>query len=88
MLSYLELVELPNGDIVLQRSEGDDKPIVTIRFSNEARDHISGSHLELAKVMIQAGLEAAQLMSDDLPFDDEEGDEGLDELEPNPKTVH
>ena len=88
MLSYLELVELPNGDIVLQRSEGDDKPIVTIRFSDETREHIPGSHLELAKVMIQAGLEAAQLMSDEVPFDEDEEGDSLDELEPNSKTVH
>ncbi len=87
MLSYLELVELPNGDIVLQRSEGDDKPIVTIRFSDETKEHISGSHLELAKVMIQAGLEAAQLLGDEAPLDEDDED-GFDALEPNPKTVH
>ncbi|MBD2858529.1 hypothetical protein IB286_05855 [Spongiibacter sp. KMU-158] len=58
MLSYLELVELANGDIVLQDSDGDEAPLVTIRFSDEAKEHMQGSGMELARIMIQAGLEA------------------------------
>ncbi len=85
MLSYLELVELANGDIVLQRSEDDEQPLVMIRFSGEARKQIPGSCLEIARVMVQAGLEAAQLVSEELADED---DDVLDGLTPDSKTVH
>ncbi|WP_372860538.1 hypothetical protein [Spongiibacter sp.] len=84
MLSYLELVELANGDIVLQRSEGDEQPLVMIRFSGKAREQISGSCLEIARAMVQAGLEAAQVVSEELVDDEDE----LSELVPQSRTVH
>ena len=35
MSSFLEIVELVNGDIVLQRADGDGEALMTIRFSDE-----------------------------------------------------
>lgn len=87
MLSYLELVELANGDIVLQRSEGDENPLVTIKFSKETREHIVGSALDVARAMVQAGIEAAAMSSENQGFvDDEDDDEDDRELES--KIVH
>ncbi|QQD16738.1 hypothetical protein I6N98_10050 [Spongiibacter nanhainus] len=89
MLSYLELVELANGDIVLQRSEGDDKPLVVIRFSDETREHFSGSScLEVARVMVQAGIEAASAMGDGEVFATDVDDDLDDEHDDLPKTLH
>ena len=60
--SLLEIVDLGDGEVVLQRVEGDSEPLVSIRFSDEANAYLMGNNLEIAKVMIQAGIEAtAQL---------------------------
>jgi hypothetical protein len=85
VLSYLELVELANGDVVLQRSEGDENPLVTIKFSKETREHIVGSVLDVARAMVQAGIEAAATSAEEGDFVDEEDG---DDQEPDAKTVH
>ena len=36
MSNYLELTQLPDGTIVLRRSDDHDNPIVKIEFSNES----------------------------------------------------
>jgi hypothetical protein len=87
VLSYLELVELANGDVVLQRSEGDENPLVTIRFSDETREHINGSCLEIARAMVQAGIEAVSTAAGEDAFA-EDGEVDLDELELQAKIVH
>ncbi len=57
--SILEIVELSDGDVVLQRAEDDSDPLVTIRFSEESRLYLLGNGMEVAKAMIQAGIQAA-----------------------------
>ena len=60
--SLLEIVDLGDGEVVLQRVEGDSEPLVSIQFSDEANAYLMGNTLEIAKIMIQAGIEAvAQL---------------------------
>lgn len=87
MLSYLELVELANGDVVLQRSEGDENPLVIIRFSQETREQINGSCLEIARAMVQAGIEAVALSAEEDAFGLEEEDD-VAELDGQSKIVH
>lgn len=62
--SLLEIVDLGNGEVVLQRVEGDSEPLVSIQFSDEANAYLMGNNLEIAKIMIQAGIEAAAQMAD------------------------
>ncbi|MFK7831159.1 MAG: hypothetical protein AB8B57_15405, partial [Congregibacter sp.] len=57
--SLLEIVDLGDGEIVLQRADDDGDPLVTIRFSDEARIYMLDHGLEVAKAMIQAGIQAA-----------------------------
>lgn len=57
--SLLEIVDLGDGEIVLQRADDEGEPLVTIRFSDESRMYILDQGLEVAKVMIQAGIQAA-----------------------------
>lgn len=57
--SFLEIVDLGNGEIVLQRSDDDGEPLVTIRFSDETRVYLTDNNLEVARAMIQAGIQAA-----------------------------
>lgn len=57
--SLLEIIDLGNGEIVLQRADDDSGPLVTINFSDETRMFILDQGLEVAKAMIQAGIQAA-----------------------------
>jgi|TARA_B110000003_G_scaffold252078_1_gene266309 hypothetical protein len=56
--NYLELAQLPDGSIVLRRSDDHDNPIVRIEFSNESKDFLQGQELTVAKEMIRAGIES------------------------------
>lgn len=60
--SLLEIVELEDGEIVLRYAGEEGEPLVTIRFSEESRDYIGSSTLDIAKVMIQSGIQAASHM--------------------------
>ena len=62
--SLLEIVDLGDGEVVLQRAEGDSEPLVSIQFSDEANAYLMGNNLEIAKVMIQAGIEAAAQLAE------------------------
>lgn len=58
MSTFYEVIELSNGEIALQK-EGDSrsKPLVTMRFSSELMQFLQDAKIDIAKVMIQAGLE-------------------------------
>ena len=45
MSNYLELAQLPDGTIVLRRSDDQDNPIVKIEFSNESKEFLQGQEL-------------------------------------------
>ena len=62
--SLLEIVDLGDGEVVLQRVEGDSEPLVSSQFSDEANAYLMGNNLEIAKVMIQAGIEAAAQLAE------------------------
>lgn len=62
MSSFLEIVELVNGDIVLQRADSDDKALMTISFSDESKAYLPENRLDIAKAMIHAGIESASHM--------------------------
>lgn len=73
--SLLEIVELPNGDVVLQRADGEGEPLITLSFSDEAKAYMPNVHVEIAKAMIHAGVQAfSELMSQygEAVFEDEE----------------
>ena len=57
--SLLEIVDLGDGEVVLQRADDDSEPLVSIQFSEEASAYLMENNLEVAKVMIQAGIQAA-----------------------------
>ena len=62
--SLLEIVDLGDGEIVLQRADDDSEPLVTIRFSDESRIYLMDNGLEVAKAMIQAGIQAAAVIAE------------------------
>jgi hypothetical protein len=62
--SLLEILDLGDGEIVLQRSDDDAEPLVTIHFSEESRLYLKDNGLEVAKAMFQAGIQAVAEMAD------------------------
>jgi hypothetical protein len=53
--SFLEIIELSNGEFALKRADSEGEPLVNIRFSEESKDYLSESSFDVAKIMIQAG---------------------------------
>jgi hypothetical protein len=78
--SFLEIVEMPNGDIVLQRSDDDGEPLVVIQFSEETKVYLMDGTLEVARAMIQAGIQTAAQLAEQ--GDMEIGEEFTDEQNP------
>tara|TARA_B100000282_G_scaffold266329_1_gene217995 strand:- start:380 stop:640 length:261 start_codon:yes stop_codon:yes gene_type:complete len=62
--SLLEILDLGDGEVVLQRADDDSEPLVSIQFSEEASAYLMENNLEVAKVMIQAGIQAAAKMAE------------------------
>ena len=62
--SLLEIVDLGDGEVVLQRADDDSEPLVSIQFSEEASAYLMENNLEVSKVMIQAGIQAAAKMAE------------------------
>jgi|TARA_B110000967_G_scaffold197594_1_gene229515 hypothetical protein len=79
-LAEFELVMLESGEVALQRT-GSDQPLVRINFAPEAMTYLDGKHLEVAKTMMDAGLQKA--------FDvGEEQAPQLDDSEAKVHTLH
>ena len=62
--SLLAIIDLGDGEVVLQRADDDSEPLVTIRFSDESRIYLMDNGLEVAKAMIQAGIQAAAVIAE------------------------
>ena len=52
-----ELIILENGDIGLQRA-GVDETLVQVKFSSKVKDYLGEHHIEVAKQMIDSGIQA------------------------------
>lgn len=83
--SFLEIVQLADGEIVLKRSEEEGEPLVEIRFSEESKAYLGDSDIDIAKVMIQAGIQAAAYFSES-QLSDSEMSKTLDDSEEH--TLH
>ena len=83
--SYYEVVELANGDIALQRVDGEGEPLVKIKFSPEVQYYLEEHCIDVAKVMINSGIQAVGMIQQDdaqgRAVEPEEVEEALDELE-------
>lgn len=81
--SLLEIVDLGDGEIVLRRAEDEGDALVTIRFSEESRMYIADQGMEVAKAMIQAGIQAAAQLADQGEVEME-----IETVRGAPPTVH
>ena len=69
--AFLEIVELPDGRIVLRRSD-EESPLVTLSFSAEAREFLQERYIDVARAMFHAGLEASGQLAEDEVVESEE----------------
>ncbi len=69
--SFLEIVELPDGRIALRRAE-DQESLVVLDFSADAKEFLQGQHVEVAKAMLNVGVQMAGRLAEG-DFDQEEG---------------
>ncbi len=83
--NYLELAQLPDGSIVLRRTDDHDNPIVKIEFSKESKDFLQGQELTVAKEMIRAGIESVSGNVSDL---DDFFDKQREEFSKKQTTIH
>ncbi len=85
--SFLEIIQLANGEIVLQRADDEGEPLVNIRFSEESRDYIGEAEMDIAKVMIQAGMQAVAHISEEQAKKDSVSDRSFEEADDGGKRV-
>jgi len=58
-VSLYEIVELDSGEIVLKRvNESESEPLVAIRFSKESKFFLGEARLDIARTMIESGLDS------------------------------
>ncbi len=73
--SLYEIVMLPDGEVVLQRTNEDGEPLIRISFSDEAKYYLRDTRMDVAKAMIDAGIDVVERMSsDDLLLEDDDMD--------------
>ena len=63
--AFLEIIELANGDYVLKHADSDGEPLVNIRFSKETKAYLQENSFDIARLMIQAGIEAVSQMGEE-----------------------
>lgn len=75
-----EIVMLPDGDFALQRADEQDEPLIRIHFSEEAQVMLQSAGLDVAKAMIDAGIDMVEQLGDEDLEDDDDS--------PEPRVLH
>ncbi len=81
--SYYEIVELADGEIALQRIDGDGEPLVRVSFSDEVKLYLQEQYVDVAKAMINTGIRIVGQIQEDGHEDFEEEIE-----QEEPRTLH
>ena len=83
--ALLEIVDLGDGEIVHQRADAEEgEALVSIQFSEETSAYLMDNNLEVAKAMIQAGIQAAAKLAEMTNMEVESAEES----ESARRTVH
>ena len=64
--SVFEIVELADGVVALTRIDGSGEPLVSIKFSQESLTFLRNAKIDVAKAMIEAGLDAVAELDEDI----------------------
>ena len=78
--SLYEIIELTNGDVALRRVDAEEgsEPLVAIKFSEESLFFLGEAKLEIAKAMIEAGLDTVSDIVDSAELDDKDSNDSVD----------
>lgn len=74
-VSLYEIVILSNGDIALQRASEESEPLIRIGFSEDVIAFLEEAKIDVAKAMIDAGIEYFEQLGSSLL--QVEGDDGF-----------
>ncbi|MEC8444394.1 MAG: hypothetical protein VXZ05_09310 [Pseudomonadota bacterium] len=84
MAGFFEIVELSNGDVALRRvDEPEGEALMRISFSEDAKASLQDHHIDVARVMLEAGV---RLVGDLSGMEVESDDFGIPE--PTAQRVH
>jgi hypothetical protein len=53
----LEIIELENGELAIRNADSDAEPMIKVNFSSELKDKLNGHYLDVARVMLTAGIQ-------------------------------
>jgi predicted hydrocarbon binding protein len=75
-----EIVMLPNGDYVLRRADEHEEPLIKIHFSKDARSILQDAGMDVAKAMIDAGIDMVEQLGEEM------SEQQLEEQEEDPEN--
>lgn len=53
----IELIQLENGDLALRNSDEPEENLMTIRFSSSVKEMLQFDQMEVARAMVEAGMD-------------------------------
>lgn len=53
---FLEIIELADGQIALRKADSNEEPIMRVSFSEDVREQLNEECIDVAKVMLTAGI--------------------------------
>lgn len=85
-ISSLEIIQLATGEVIVRRAGQDADPLLTLDFSEESKAYIADATLDIARAMVQAGIETAV----ELGLVDENGEVAAEQdgVDADHKTLH
>ena len=87
MTEIYEIIETSEGEFSLRRADTDETPLVTISFSLEAQKFLSDATGNIAKTMIEAGINQVEAIMEQGLEQGMENDEADSGQEPKP-SIH
>jgi hypothetical protein len=55
--TVLEIIELDEGGMAIRTADTDDEPMIKVQFSDELKGKLDGQYLEVARLMLTAGIQ-------------------------------
>lgn len=82
MTRLFEIIELTDGDVVLRRTDDQEgEALVRIHFSEDAKASLHTHHIDVARIMIEAGVrKVGQLSGIEVERDDFSAPEAVHRL--------
>ena len=72
-----EIVEIDEGEYALQRTDTEEEPVVIVRFSAQAMEFLNSAQGEIAKTMIEAGIQRVENIVEDFEMGRESSERTL-----------